>query len=58
VEPICFGHDDWSLAWRNRSYMCFVFTVCSLKTQEAEVYPPAAPYPPHCCTRQSLRALR
>jgi len=58
VEPICFGHDDWPLAWRIRSYMYFVFLVCSFRTQVAEVCPPAAPCPPHCCTQRSLRALR
>jgi hypothetical protein len=58
VEPICFGHDDWSLAWRNRSYVYFVFLVGSFRTQVAVVYPPAAPCQPHCCTQQSPRALR
>ena len=55
MEPICFSHDDWPLAWRIRSYMYFLLLVCSFR---AEVYPPAAPCPPHCCTQQSLRALR
>lgn len=58
MEPICFSHDDWPLAWRIRSYMYFLLLVCSFRTRVAEVYPPAAPCPPHCCTQQSPRALR